>query len=85
MYSLNAGKLFMPASNMKMVTAAAALAQLGADYSTDPIRGGRVHDGTHTRWCLIVTGRGDPTMSGRSGGDALAPFRDIADSLKSRA
>ena len=32
LYSRNAGKLFMPASNMKILTSATALAQLGADY-----------------------------------------------------
>src|ERR1700712_842473 len=32
LYSRNAGKLFMPASNMKILTSATALAQLGPDY-----------------------------------------------------
>ena len=31
LYSKNAGKLFMPASNMKIITSAAALTLLGAD------------------------------------------------------
>ncbi|HJU65868.1 MAG TPA: D-alanyl-D-alanine carboxypeptidase, partial [Gemmatimonadaceae bacterium] len=61
LYSHNAGKLFMPASNMKIVTGAAALALLGADYrfrttvvAVGSRRGG-VLDGD-----LIVHGRGDP-------------------------
>src|SRR5690349_7481702 len=32
LYSRNAGKLFMPASNMKLLTSAVATAQLGMDY-----------------------------------------------------
>src|SRR5215212_4392159 len=32
LYSRNAGKLFMPASNMKIPTAAVALTQLGPDF-----------------------------------------------------
>ena len=32
LYSRNAGKLFMPASNMKILTSAVALTQLGRDY-----------------------------------------------------
>ncbi|HEY7860029.1 MAG TPA: D-alanyl-D-alanine carboxypeptidase, partial [Gemmatimonadaceae bacterium] len=33
LYSLNAGKLFMPASNMKVITSTTALVQLGPDYT----------------------------------------------------
>src|SRR4051812_3695926 len=32
LYSRNAGKLFMPASNMKLLTSSVALTQLGPDY-----------------------------------------------------
>ena len=42
LYSLNAGKLFMPASNMKIVTGATSLVELGPDYTfhTDFVAGG---------------------------------------------
>jgi D-alanyl-D-alanine carboxypeptidase/D-alanyl-D-alanine-endopeptidase (penicillin-binding protein 4) len=83
LYSFNAGKLFMPASNMKIVTGATSLAQLGADYTyrTDFAAGGRIaHDTLFGP--LIVTGRGDPTISDHMRGDAMKPLYDVADSLK---
>ena len=83
LYSLNAGKLFMPASNMKIVTGSTSLAQLGPDYTyrTDFAAGGRVVRDT-LQGALIVTGRGDPTISDHMRGDAMNPLYDIADSLK---
>ena len=83
LYSRNAGKLFMPASNMKIVTGAAALAQLGADYRyrTTFAARGAVRDST-LRGDLLVFGRGDPTISDNMRKDAMAPLRDIADSLR---
>jgi D-alanyl-D-alanine carboxypeptidase/D-alanyl-D-alanine-endopeptidase (penicillin-binding protein 4) len=83
LYSLNAGKLFMPASNMKIVTGATALTQLGPDYTfrTDFAAGGRiVHD--TLQGALIVNGRGDPTISDHMRGDAMKPLYEVADSLK---
>ena len=83
LYSLNAGKLFMPASNMKIVTGATSLAQLGPDYTyrTDFAAGGRVVHDT-LQGALIVTGRGDPTLSDHMRGSALKPLYDVADSLR---
>lgn len=83
LYSLNAGKLFMPASNMKIVTGAASLVLLGPDYSyrTDFSASGRVVNGT-LQGALIVTGRGDPTISDHMRGAAMSPLYDVADSLK---
>lgn len=82
LYSLNAGKLFMPASNMKVITSTTALVQLGPDYTyrtdlaaTGPI----VHD--TLQGALMVTGRGDPTISDHMRGTAMKPLLDIADSL----
>jgi D-alanyl-D-alanine carboxypeptidase/D-alanyl-D-alanine-endopeptidase (penicillin-binding protein 4) len=83
LYSLNAGKLFMPASNMKIVTGAASLAQLGPDYTfrTDFAAGGRVVRDT-LQGALIVTGRGDPTISDHMRGSAMKPLYEVADSLR---
>jgi serine-type D-Ala-D-Ala carboxypeptidase/endopeptidase (penicillin-binding protein 4) len=83
LYSLNAGKLFMPASNMKIVTGATSLVQLGPDYTfhTEFAAGGPVvHDSLEG--ALIVYGRGDPTISDHMRGSAMNPLYDVADSLK---
>ncbi len=83
--SRNAGKLFMPASNMKIVTSAIALAQLGPDYryrttfGTAGIRRDSTIDGD-----LLVIGRGDPTVSDRMRGNAMLVMDAIADSLSAR-
>lgn len=82
LYARNADKLFLPASNMKLVTAAVALTQLGADYryvttlaARGPVAGGTLYGD------LLVFGRGDPTVSDSASGDAMAPLRAMADSL----
>ena len=85
LYSHEAAKLFMPASNQKILTTAVAFAQLGPDYRfrttfatrTRVVEGSLVGD-------LIVIGRGDPSVSTSMRTDALAPLREIADSLASR-
>jgi D-alanyl-D-alanine carboxypeptidase/D-alanyl-D-alanine-endopeptidase (penicillin-binding protein 4) len=83
LYSLNAGKLFMPASNMKIVTGATSLVQLGPDYTyrTDFAAGGRVVHDT-LQGALIVNGRGDPTISDHMRGSAMSPLYEVADSLR---
>jgi D-alanyl-D-alanine carboxypeptidase/D-alanyl-D-alanine-endopeptidase (penicillin-binding protein 4) len=83
LYSLNAGKLFMPASNMKIVTGAASLEQLGPDYTyrTDFLVAGRILRDT-LQGTLIVNGRGDPTISDHMRGSAMNAMYEIADSLK---
>jgi serine-type D-Ala-D-Ala carboxypeptidase/endopeptidase (penicillin-binding protein 4) len=82
LYSRNAGKLFMPASNMKLVTGAVALTQLGPDFRfrTTVAARGPIVNGT-LRGDLAVLGRGDPTVSDHMLGDAMLPLRAIADSL----
>ena len=73
----------MPASNMKIVTGATSLVQLGADYTyhTDFAAGGPVVHDT-LQGALIVSGRGDPSISDHMRGSAMNPLYDVADSLK---
>lgn len=85
LYRRNGGKLFVPASNMKIVTGAAALEALGPEHrwrtaiaATGPVVGGEL------RGDLVVIGGGDPAISARFGGDARAVFRAWADSLRAR-
>jgi D-alanyl-D-alanine carboxypeptidase/D-alanyl-D-alanine-endopeptidase (penicillin-binding protein 4) len=85
LYSRNAGKLFMPASNMKILTSAVATAQLGMDYRyrTTFAARGAVTGGT-LAGDLVVIGRGDPSVSDHMLGDAMTPIRAIADSISRR-
>lgn len=85
LYSRNAGKLFMPASNQKILTSAVALAQLGPDYRYQTViaRRGELKDSV-LAGDLIVIGRGDPTMSDRVYGSATRQMAAIADSIKAR-
>jgi D-alanyl-D-alanine carboxypeptidase/D-alanyl-D-alanine-endopeptidase (penicillin-binding protein 4) len=85
LYAHNAGKLFLPASNMKIITATTALAQLGPDYryrTTYAARGPIAHGVLHGD--LVVIGRGDPTVSDHMAGNATLPLRAVADSLAAR-
>ena len=83
LYARNAGRMFVPASNMKIVTAAAALEALGPDYryTTRVAAAGEVRDGV-LRGDLVVIGGGDPTISERFHGDVRTVFRAWADSLR---
>lgn len=82
LYSHNAGKLFMPASNEKLLTGSTALAQLGAGYrfSTWFVSSAPIVNGVLTG-DLVVVGHGDPSMSDAMMGDAMKPLRLAADSL----
>ena len=66
LFSQNAGKLMMPASNMKILTLAAAAEHLGWDFrfTTTLETGGSIENGT-LRGDLYVRGNGDPTLSTR--------------------
>ena len=67
-YQLDAGRLMMPASNMKIFTTAAAAEILGWDHrftttleTSAPIEGGIL------KGDLVVRGGGDPTINSRDG------------------
>ncbi|HZC65672.1 MAG TPA: D-alanyl-D-alanine carboxypeptidase/D-alanyl-D-alanine-endopeptidase, partial [Candidatus Dormibacteraeota bacterium] len=67
LYQRNAEKFFVPASNMKLLTSAFALATLGSDYrfhTTAETRGAISADGTLSGDVVLV-GRGDPNLSNR--------------------
>lgn len=85
LYARNEGRMFVPASNMKIVTAAAALEVLGPEYRyhTRVAATGPVQDGV-LRGDLLVVGGGDPTLSERFHGDVRTVFRAWADSLRAR-
>jgi D-alanyl-D-alanine carboxypeptidase/D-alanyl-D-alanine-endopeptidase (penicillin-binding protein 4) len=86
LYRRGAERMLVPASNMKVVTGAAALEALGPDwrYRTTVAAGGPVQGGT-LRGDLVVRGSGDPTIGARfGGGDPRAVFRAWADSLRAR-
>jgi D-alanyl-D-alanine carboxypeptidase/D-alanyl-D-alanine-endopeptidase (penicillin-binding protein 4) len=64
LYGRNADRMFIPASNTKLVVSAVAAALLPPEwtvktsvYANGPVRGGVVEGD------LILYGRGDPTMS----------------------
>jgi D-alanyl-D-alanine carboxypeptidase/D-alanyl-D-alanine-endopeptidase (penicillin-binding protein 4) len=67
-FELNAGKLMMPASNMKIVTLATAAEILGWDhrFTTTLETAAPIVDGV-LRGDLFVRGTGDPTINSREG------------------
>ena len=82
----NEYKLFVPASNQKLYTTAAALENLGSDFhfKTEFYSHGKIENNI-LNGDLIVRGMGDPSISGRfKNDDVLAYFSDWADSLKSK-
>ncbi|HEX8829623.1 MAG TPA: D-alanyl-D-alanine carboxypeptidase/D-alanyl-D-alanine-endopeptidase, partial [Longimicrobium sp.] len=84
LYQRNEGKMFVPASNMKLVTGSVALETLGPGfvYRTPVVATGPVSNGV-LRGDLVVIGSGDPTIAADfHGGDARAVFRAWADSLR---
>ncbi len=74
LYARNPDRLFIPASNTKLVVSAAATALLDPDFriETSLYGGGPLVDGS-LRGDLVVYGRGDPTFGARCyGTDTLA-------------
>ena len=84
LYSLNARKLLMPASNMKIVTLGAAAERLGWDYryETRLVASGSIEGGTLSG-DLVVVGSGDPSIVSPDG-TALPVFDSWADQLVAR-
>ncbi|HWR54630.1 MAG TPA: D-alanyl-D-alanine carboxypeptidase/D-alanyl-D-alanine-endopeptidase, partial [Bryobacteraceae bacterium] len=68
LYSQNAEKLFTPASNTKLFTTAAALALVGPDhrFRTTIETSGTVDKYGRLTGDLVLVGRGDPNLSGRT-------------------
>jgi D-alanyl-D-alanine carboxypeptidase/D-alanyl-D-alanine-endopeptidase (penicillin-binding protein 4) len=68
LYSQNSDQLFLPASNTKLFTTAAALAIAGADhrFRTTVEAEGRIDSHGRLQGDLVIVGRGDPNISGRT-------------------
>lgn len=88
-YQHNENKGFLPASNMKLFTTAAALVKLGPDFSyeTDIFLNGKMTTSGKFQGDLIIRGSGDPSIGSRylqlpNGVQKLREFRSWARSLK---
>lgn len=82
----DADKLFMPASNQKLLTAAIALQQLGPEYRWHtPVMLRGYQRGTTWHGDVLVVGSGDPSVSDSlRGGHAAATFAPIIAALSTR-
>jgi D-alanyl-D-alanine carboxypeptidase/D-alanyl-D-alanine-endopeptidase (penicillin-binding protein 4) len=82
--ALNPGQLMIPASNMKLLSTAAALHYLGPDFKSrtfllaDGVQTGEVLDGD-----LVLFGTGDPTLSERYYPSATLPLDSLAAQIAS--
>ena len=86
LYARNPADGFIPASNMKLVTTAAALDVLGPGfrYETRLYLGGPIEYGT-LNGAMVVWGSGDPSFAGRSAGrDHRETFEAWGEALRDR-
>lgn len=96
LFERNATRLFVPASNTKLLVAAAATALLSPDLrvKTSVFAGGPVRDGV-LHGDLVLYGRGDPTWSrrcfvadtarrGACERDPMRPLRELAAQIRAR-
>src|SRR5258708_4816945 len=95
MYSTNADRLFVPASNNKLLTTSAAFALVGGDYRfrTTIETTAVIYDQGRVTGNLVIVGRGDPNISGRTlpylaKTERLAPstwiLEEMADQIEKR-
>lgn len=84
LYSRNARKNLIPASNAKLFTTAAALEHLGPDFRFETVvyAHGNVRGDT-LFGDIVIRGAGDPSLSDRYVDDPLVVLRSWADSLRS--
>ncbi len=82
LYTRNAHRKFVPASNQKILLTATALSLLGPDYRfrTEVWATGSA-SGSFLDGDLVLVGSGDPSMSGRYWDSGTAALEAIADSL----
>lgn len=85
LFGYNKDKLVRPASNLKLLTSAAILDQLGPDFRyTTFIYGVGRQEGHTWKGDIIVRGAGDPSISGRFYNDhRFHVFEEIANKLDS--
>lgn len=84
--SHDADRLFMPASNQKLLTGAIALEVLGPDHQwRTPVLLHGTQRGRTFFGDVLVQGSGDPSVShALRGGDAASAFQPVLDALKAR-
>lgn len=85
LYSRNAHRKFVPASNMKVLSTATALSLLGPDYQFETsVWGVGEMEGGSGRWHgdLVLRPTGDPTLSERFYPSAEAPLDSLAEGLR---
>jgi D-alanyl-D-alanine carboxypeptidase/D-alanyl-D-alanine-endopeptidase (penicillin-binding protein 4) len=82
-FERNADRLFVPASNAKLVVAAAATLLLPPDFRfrTSVYTSGTIAGGV-LQGDLVLYGRGDPTLSDRFYPTRYSAFEELADSLR---